>query len=532
MKIDRAGTRPSRAHRGLSRRAALAGIGAATLAVGRPWPGPSGASAQPSADPFTLGIASGEPASDSVVLWTRLAPDPLAPDGGMPASRIPVEWSVYADEACTRLVVRGEATAVPEEAHSVHAVAGGLEAARHYWYRFRAGDALSPIGRTRTLPPGDQAPARFRIAVAGCQRIEHGFYTAWRDIAAQDVDLVYFYGDYIYEYRLPQETIAARVGMTLSARACRRPRDLADYRARHALYRLDRDLAAAHAMHPFVVAMDDHDVINNWAGDQGSPRLSQRQFLALRAAAFQAFYEHCPLRPEAKPSGAAIKLNRSFAVAGLLRLIVVDSRQFRSPQACGGPGVKVCLEANDDDRTMLGGPQEAWLERLLRERHSTWTVLGNQVAMMQLLHGDNGARMVNTDKWDGYAAARRRLLNVAANAGANLVVLTGDSHRGIAGNLTADFDDPDAKIAGVEFIATSISSDRDGVPEAELRAMLLRNNPQMRFYDTRRGYTLCTFDSERCVAEYRALDFVSRPGAAIRSAATFTILADRPGLQP
>jgi alkaline phosphatase D len=515
----------------LNRRTAIAGIGAATLVAGLSRRDASRGDVSSGGYPFTLGVASGDPGPDSVVLWTRLAPDPLAPNGGMPPAPVSVAWSVYADEACTKVVVEGKTTALADEAHSVHVVAERLEAGRCYWYRFRLGDVPSPVGRTRTLPAAGQVLPRFRLAVAGCQRIEHGFYTAWRDIAGEDVDLVYCYGDYIYEFHLPEDTIPARVGKTLSKRQCRRLRNLGDYRVRHALYKLDPDLAAAHAMHPFVIAMDDHDVINNWAGD-GSPRISGPRFLALRAAAFQALYEHCPLRPEAKPNGSAIEINRSFAIGDLIKLIVVDSRQFRSPQACGGPGVKVCPEAGDEGRTMLGPAQESWLEHQFAEARSTWTVLGNQVVMMQLLHGDNEPRTINTDKWDGYSAARRRLLEAAAAAGANLVVLTGDAHRGIAGNLALDFADPSAKLVGVEFVATSISSDRDGEPEVELREMFLRNNPHLKFYDTHRGYTLCTFTGERCVAEYRALDFVSRPGSSIRPAAMFEIRAGEPGLQP
>ena len=482
-------------------------------------------------DPFSLGVASGDPDSSSVVIWTRLAPKPLQPDSGMPATAVPVGWEVAEDDKMQRVVRRGTTVALPEEGHSLHVIADGLAPNRSYWYRFLCGGAESRIGRTRTLPAPGTMPDRVRLAVAGCQRIEHGFFTAWKDIAKADVDLVFHYGDYMYEYDLKPDVMAQRMAVPVSDAALKKPTALAGYRLRYALYKLDPDLAAAHAAHPFIASFDDHEVMNNWGGVNHPANLSDREFLTIRAAAFQALYENAPVRPNVRPKGSAITTYRAFDMGRLMRLAVLDTRQFRSLPACGKAATQHCDERFAPDRSMIGADQERWLLGLFDRRDTNWTVLGNQVLMMQVRQKDPKDDIVNTDKWDGNPAARTRLLQGAVDRKVNgLIAVTGDLHRAVAGNLMVDFDKPDAKPVGAEFVATSVSSDGDGGRARNAATRLLSNNSHLRFYDGRRGYLVCDFNQNRCQATYRTVDMVSKPGGKISTATTLTVDAKYPGI--
>ena len=221
-------------------------------------------------DPFTLGIASGDPLPDSVVLWTRLAPDPLH-GGGMPPEPVAVDWEIAEDEKLARVVQRGTAQARPEFAHAVHVDVRGLQPARWYWYRFRAGGVESPIGRTRTAPPAGAAVPRLSFAFASCQHYEQGYYVAYRHMAQENLDLVVHLGDYIYEGAIRTDRVRRHNSDEIQT--------LTDYRNRYALYKGDPDLQRAHALFPWIITWDDHEVDNNYAGDveeHGAPR---QQFL-------------------------------------------------------------------------------------------------------------------------------------------------------------------------------------------------------------------------------------------------------------
>lgn len=482
-------------------------------------------------DPFSLGVASGDPDATSVVLWTRLAPAPLEHNSGMPPTAVPVDWEIAEDEKMQRVVKRGTVEARPEDGHSLHVIPDGLTPNRPYWYRFMTSGAESRIGRTRTLPAPGTVPDRFRLAVGGCQRIEHGYFTAWKDIARSDVDAVFHYGDYIYEYDLNAGTMAKRLTAPLSTAALKKPTTLAGYRLRYALYKLDPDLAAAHAAHPFITSFDDHEVVNNWGGMSRPGNLSDANFLALRAAAFQAFYENAPVRTSVRPQGPNITAYRSFEIGRLMRLATLDTRQFRSLPACGKADTQHCDERLAANRSMIGADQERWLLGLFDRRDTTWTVLGNQVMMMQARQKDPAEDIVNTDKWDGNPAARNRLLQGATDRKVNgLIAVTGDLHRSIAGNLMVDFDKPNTTPIGAEFVATSVSSNGDSGPGRSAGARLQSNNPHLRFYDARRGYLVCDFNEKRCQATYKAVDMVSAPDAKVSTATTLTVEAKYPGL--
>jgi len=285
-------------------------------------------------DPFTLGVASGDPAPDGVVLWTRLAPRPFEPGGGLPPAPIEVAYEIATDEGMTAIVQQGTALAEAAYAHSVHLEVAGLEPARWYWYRFRIGGYDSPIGRTKTAPAAGQPVDGLRFAFASCQRWEHGLFTAFRDLAAQDVDLVVHLGDYIYEYSLPSALRFRDVGGVPNKTETR---DLDDYRMRYALYKLDPHLREAHRLAPWLVTWDDHEVSNNYTTALIEDSPFSRPLVERREAAYQAAYEHQPLRATARPRGRHMRLYRDVTFGDLVRFNVLDTRQYRSPNAgnCG-----------------------------------------------------------------------------------------------------------------------------------------------------------------------------------------------------
>ncbi|MGH3929012.1 MAG: alkaline phosphatase D family protein, partial [Pseudonocardiaceae bacterium] len=270
--------------------------------TGAAWAAPSA----PRGNPFTLGVASGEPTSDAVVLWTRLATDPLAEDGlgGMGERTTAVEWEVAADQGFGQVVRRGAETTGPELGHSVHVELAGLEPGREYFYRFRAGTEISPAGRTRTAPPSAQLRP-LTMCFTSCSQYEHGFFTAYARLAEEEPDLVLHLGDYLYEYTAddyvaPGGNVRDHVGPEIET--------LANYRQRHAQYKTDADLQAAHAVAPWLVVWDDHELDNNWADE--IPESAQPNFLTRRAAALRAYWENMPLRAAQRPNGIDMRLYR------------------------------------------------------------------------------------------------------------------------------------------------------------------------------------------------------------------------------
>jgi len=247
--------------------------------------------------PFALGVASGSPRARSIVLWTRLAPLPLQ-GGGMEPVPCEVRWEIAADESFRRIVKSGAALASPERAHAVHVEVDGLDPAREYFYRFGTGDARSPTGRTRTAPAPGQGDERLRLAFASCQQFEQGYYGAHRHLADEGVDLVAFLGDYIYESSWGNDHVRKH--------GTPEPRTLADYRNRYALYRSDPNLQASHACAPWIVVWDDHEVENDYADDR-SEELDP-DFLARRAAAYRAYFEHMPLRASVLREGNEVRI--------------------------------------------------------------------------------------------------------------------------------------------------------------------------------------------------------------------------------
>jgi alkaline phosphatase D len=496
------------------------------------------AAARFKADPFSLGVASGDPAPDGFVLWTRLAPEPLLQNGGMRVPPVEVVWEVAKDDAVKEVVRSGKTMAYVEVGHSVHVEVDGLEPGRDYFYRFRADDVQSPIGRVRTLPAPGATLEQVRFGVAGCQAWEGGYYTAWRRLAEENFDFVFHYGDYIYEYAAftstPRIPNPPRV-MPQSFGTCL---TLSDYRRRYSLYKSDRDLQAAHASCAFMPSFDDHEVVDNWAADQTPRGTPSELFLFRRAAAFQAWYEHMPVRRAALPRGPDVLAHRAFRLGSLIDLAILDTRQYRTRQPCGDGFKARCAEADDPSRTMLGEAQERWLGDLLRASKTTWQVLAQQV-----LFGGLDVRAFpwveardvpasDLDSWDGAPKARERVLDMlAAGEGRNAVVLSGDMHTHFAIDIKRTGVDDKAPPLGVEFMTTSISSFDDGREMPEHGPGLLQDNPHLKFVGGERGYTRHTVTPTHWRTDFRAVPRISVPDEPAVTRKSFAVEAGKPGLQ-
>ncbi len=475
-------------------------------------------------DPFTLGIASGDPWPDSVVLWTRLDRAVLA-QGGHHSGPASLDWEIAADQSFQRVVKRGSALAMEELGFSVHVEVQGLQPARPYWYRFHAGGVTSPIGRTRSAPRLDAAVDSLRFIVASCQKYTEGFYTAYRHIADEDIELVIHLGDYIYEEAEPDNPVRRQTSGE--------PFTLEEYRARHSLYRSDSDLQAAHAIAPWMVTFDDHEVDNNYADDVPEDETQLRQFPLRRTAAYQAYYEFMPLRRSSLPRGPDMQVFRRFDWGRLARFHVLDTRQHRSNQPCGDGQKPRCAGATDAAATMMGTQQENWLYDGLRRSSARWNVLPNQAMIAQLARTEETGRTFPMDMWDGYAAARQRLLSFIANQRpANPVVLTGDIHSNWVNDLKTDFDNPASPTVATEFAGTSISSGGDGRDVSPRAPAILSENPHIKFYNGQRGYLRCQITPERWTTDIRVVPYVSRPGAPISTRASFIVADGTAGAQP
>ncbi len=481
--------------------------------------------------PFKLGVASGDPRPDGVVLWTRLAPHPLAESGrgGVPRQNIAVRWEVATDEGFRRIVRQGSEVARPELGHSVHAEVRGLAPKRPYFYRFKAGSETSPVGRTKTTPPFGAYTAKLSFAFASCQQYEHGYFGAFRRLAQEDLDLVVHLGDYIYEYG-PNEYRAA--GGNVRVHNSGEITTLAAYRNRHAQYRGDRDLQRAHAAHPWVVTWDDHEVENNYADEIPEQGQSPEAFLQRRANAYQAYYEHMPLRRSSVPRGPDMRLYRRLAYGNLAEFNVLDTRQYRDDQA-NGDGIKApTAESENPDRTLTGDRQERWLLDGLADSGARWNVLAQQVFFAQRDFQSGEGQRFSMDAWDGYPASRERILDFIDRRGVqNPIVLTGDVHANWANDILSDFDDPESEVVGAEFVGTSITSGGDGSDVRADTAATLAENPHIKFFNNQRGYVRCTVTPRQWRADYRVVPYVSQPGAPAFTRASFVVESGNPGLR-
>ena len=472
--------------------------------------------------PFRLGVASGDPAPDGFVIWTRLAPDPLVDGGGVPMAPIAVDWVVASDAGFRTIVQKGTALARPELAHSVHVEVAGLLPDRPYWYRFSVGRERSSAGRAKTTPLAGADVRALTFGVAGCQHYEDGLFTAYRHLAQEEVDFVFHYGDYIYERRsspmpigydgLPRRYVRSHIGDELYS--------IDDYRRRYAQYKQDPDLQAAHAAAPWWTTFDDHEVENNWVGTIDENGTPSAIFALRRAAAFQAWYEHSPVRATLMPTPAGISMYRRARYGTLLDAHFLDTRQYRTDQPCDDGFEPDCPGTSDPKAQVLGTVQEAWLGKALRERRARWNCLAQQVMMMRLDRrtGDEPQPIRNIDSWAGYLTPRERTLEMCRGLG-NVVVLTGDEHQNFAGELATARDVPVA----VEFVSTSITSGGDGQDKRRDDGRIRAENPQLKFTNDQRGYLLCSVTPERWESRFRVLDTVTLPGGIVSTRAVGTV---------
>jgi alkaline phosphatase D len=488
------------------------------------------ASAQASftGNPFALGVASGDPTAHGVVLWTRIAPEPLVPGGGLPAEPYRVRYELARDEDFRLIVRHGDVLAVPDEAHSARVELDMLPPQHEYFYRFEVGGVISPVGRTRTGPPANAAhPAPLQFAFVSCQNYPDGYFASYAEIAAaSDIETVIFLGDYIYEG--PRAALRAHVPAVEITR-------LDEYRIRHAQYKTDADLQAAHAAHPWLVTWDDHEFDNDYAGMDVDPNRTPEVVAARRAAAYQAYWEHMPLSRARKPVGPDLQLYRRFKWGSIATFNVLDGRQYRSDQ----PDCRVatprdtdgyCQGAKAPERTMLGAEQRDWLMTELATTRSHWNVIAQQTAFAPFERslGAGPLNMGEGDNWDGYVAERQLLLDwMVEQRTTNPVVLTGDSHQSWVRNVPPDIHRFDAPPVATELMGTSVSSNGD--PESALTVIgPLAGNPHILLRDNRRGYVRCSLTREAWTSEFRLVPTKAR-GLPASTLATAVIENGRAG---
>jgi alkaline phosphatase D len=500
----------------MQRRSFVTGFGALCL--------PSLARAQmPLArDPFGLGVASGAPTDHSIVLWTRLlAIDPYERLDGA----FPVLWSVAEDERFEKIARSGEAMAEPQWGHSVHVDVDGLRPNRPYWYRFTVQGKASPVGRTRTAPAaGEQVPT-LRFSFASCQQYEQGYYSALRHMAGEELNAVLFLGDYIYEVSWGRDLVRHH--------GAGRPTTLGEYRNRYALYKSDPDLQAAHAAHPWIVTWDDHEVVNDYADDISPTDLQPEPFLKIRAAAYQAYWEHMPLPSSMRPKGPSARLYERYRFGDLAEICVIDDRQYRSHNACHAELIRNrvitdCAERLDPARTMLGAEQEAWFADGMKRASARWNLLAQQTLMAELDEGKDGKHSFWADGWDGYPMARQRLLDqVAASPVKDTLVLGGDVHSFWATDLRRDFTQRAAPVVATEFVGGSLTS--DAFPMEAIQPWL-PNNPHMRYVKSGVwGYGVAELAPKAATVSFRSVRSIKEQNSPISTLARFTVEAGKPG---
>ena len=473
--------------------------------------------------PFQHGVASGDPLSDRVMLWTRVTPQ-------NPKEDIHGFYVVATDPALTQVVRSGKFTTGVDVDYTVHVDAKGLQPGTTYYYRFQFKQKFSPIGRTRTLPVGQVD--RLRMAVVSCSNFAAGYFNAYRCIAQRsDLDLVIHLGDYIYEYGTGQ------YGTVRPCEPSNEAVSLSDYRTRHAQYKRDPDLQAMQRQHPLVAIWDDHETANNaWQGGAENHQPASEGDWANRVAgALQAYYEWMPVRRQ-DPSNPR-RNNRRVSVGNLVDLFMLEERlNARSEQVSQSNAAANFSQTGsylDPARTLLGSEEEQWLIQGLRSSGARWRVIGQGVMFAQLkvkgaTNAEGGGVFLNDDQWDGYQPARDRIFAAlcGTDGGAavrNAVILTGDIHSAWAADLTPDPNNPDVASGGynprsgagsvaVEFVATSVTSAGIPDPDGTLTQLAKSQNPHFKHVDLlHHGYMLLDVTPQRLSTEFWSLATVESP---------------------
>lgn len=477
--------------------------------------------------PFKLGVASGDPIPTGFVIWTRLAPSPLDASATGPAP-IPVSYEIALDDQFTKPVQSGSTVAYPENAHAVHIDVEGLAPGRPYFYRFKAGSEISPVGRAMTTPALGASIDNFKFAFASCQSYEMGYFKAYRDMTAQDVNLIVHLGDYIYERSRGAGTRRAPVS---------KARSLDEYRQLHAIYKLDKDLQLGHAHTSWLFTWDDHEVANDYAADQDENFEPVATFLQRRAAAYKAYYEHLPIRAAAKPKGPDALLYQRVAFGDLLEISMLDTRQYRDDQACQLPDdggwrmiPETCEERLDPKRSILGHDQERWLTWGLARSQAKWNVMAQGMLFSQHDYQIGEEQKFGSDYWDGYIRSRDRLLQTIEDRDvSNPVIIGGDVHATYVCDVKKDFNDPESPTLASEFVCTSITS--SNWRHDQMQATLAEN-PHIHLYEGRhRGYSLCTLTADQMTTDLRVVNDVRSPDLKASTLHTYVVEDGRPGPQ-
>jgi len=487
--------------------------------------------------PFVLGIASGTPTPTGIVLWTRLVPhNPFNSDW---ADKIlDVKWEVARDDKFTQLVRRGTTQAIPTLAHSVHVEVDGLEPDRFYFYRFMVNDAVSPIGRTRTFPLAEIDVDRLRIAFASCQRLETGGFGAYRRLMEEDVDLVLFLGDYIYDGGAwPSERFP---------KGLRAAGSLADYRFLYELHKREPALSQCHAALPWLTIWDDHEVFNDYAGVNLKGESSWGK-TGQRNVAYQAYYEHMPMRLSSlirgvqglTKGGEELRIYQRAQFGKLINFHMLDCRQYRDDQACSGVGGMInpdsCEILKDTKRTMLGKEQEDWLNSNLAKQTpgegQVWNFLVQTTMFSPRRIPWNGDYKLWNDGWDGYPAARDRLVGALQQYKVSgPVFIGGDLHENWACNVPGHDLDGNVRTIASEFVGTGITQSSyypkgvDFIKPANKHAV---------YADAGRcGYGTVDISKARIEVRYRVVDNIAKSDPAISTAATFVVESGNPEIHP
>ena len=437
-----------------------------------------------------------------------------------------VTWEVSPDPGFGHITASGSVSTDAGRDHTVKFDATGLAPDSWYHYRFHALGQTSTVGRTRTAPRRDEMPATLAMSAASCANWEAGFFTAYRYLADDEPDLVLHLGDYQYEGKGTTNPAAPRV------HAGSETVTLEGYRLRHAQYKTDPDLQTAHAIAPWLVVWDDHEVENNYADEIADRAVEQPGFVQRRAAAYQAYYENMPLRRSSIPRGSDMQIYRRLGWGRLASFHMLDTRQYRDDQVCEDGWDTNCEAALDPSRTITGAAQEQWLREGFSRSGARWDFLGQQVFFTQrdgkveqdLLHTSN-------DAWDGYVGSRDRVTRAWMDAGVrNPVVLTGDVHKHWAADVKTDYADPDSPVVGTELVASSITSGGNG--NAAWSDPIMEWNPHLRFSGDLRGYLRTTVTPTGLRADFRSVDRVTTRGGAVATQASFEVADGQRGLRP
>lgn len=499
---------------------ALAGQTGTALLAARVLPACSEPQGQPLPDGrFVHGVASGDPTAESVILWTRVSPV----NGSSPAT-VEVSWEVALDEEFLLVVDAGASDVRIEDDYTLKLDPSGLSPATTYYFRFHALDETSPTGRTRTAPRDNHTALRFGLIACSCYT--QGYFHAYRSLAQDDaLDAILHVGDYIYEFA------TGEYGNVRAHDPEHEAVTLEDYRRRYAQYRRDPDLQEAHRRHPFIVTWDDHETANDsWRDGALNHMSSEGDWQQRKAAASRAYREWMPIR-EAAPRVEPPKLWRSLRYGDLAELFVLDTRIWGRDEPVE-PGA---ANLDAENRHMLGADQETWLLDGLSSSSSTWKLLVQQIVFVQF------PQIWNQFGWDGYPAARRRILNrIREDSVGGVLILSGDFHSSWASDVALDpWDsasyDPvtrDGTLA-TELVTPGATSPLLTPSESDgLARDVLSNNPHTRWAEySQRGYVVIDVTAESTRATWMHIADVTRNVTSERVAAVAVVARSTPGVR-